>query len=117
MANSLTNISMDFERAALNSVRQVYPNTQFKGCFYHFSSNIWKHIQNLGLQNHYQDDENFALWLRMLSALAFVPQNDVICYFELLINEIRNNFNDECGDLIDYFEDTSIGICFIKFIK
>ena len=108
---------MDFERAALNSVRQVYPNTEFKRCFYHFSSNIWKHIQNLGLQNHYQDDENFALWLRMLSALAFVPQNDVICYFELLINEIRNNFNDECGDLIDYFEDTSIGICFIKFIK
>ena len=53
----------------------------------------------------------------MLSALAFVPPNDVIRYFELLIDEIRNNFNDECDDLIDYFEDTSIGICFIKFIK
>ena len=52
---------MDFERAALNSVGQVYPNTEFKGCFYHFSSNVWKHIQNFGLQNHYQDDENFAL--------------------------------------------------------
>ena len=117
VANSPTDILMDFERAALNSVGQVYPNTEFKGCFYHFSSNIWKHIQNLGLQNHYQDDENFALWLRMLSALAFVPPNDVIRYFELLIDEIRNNFNDECDDLIDYFEDTYIGICFIKFIK
>ena len=105
VANSPTDILMDFERAALNSVGQVYPNTEFKGCFYHFSSNIWKHIQNLGLQNHYQDDENFALWLRMLSALAFVPPNDVIRYFELLIDEIRNNFNDECDDLIDCFED------------
>ena len=117
MANPCTDILMDFERAALNSVRQVYPNTEFKRCFYHFSSNIWKHIQNLGLQNHYQDDENFALWLRMLSALAFVPPNDVIRYFELLIDEICNNFNDEYVDLIDYFEGTYIGICFFKIIK
>ena len=114
VANSPTDILMDFERAALNSVGQVYPNTEFKGCFYHFSSNIWKHIQNLGLQNHYQDDENFALWLRMLSALAFVPPNDVIRYFELLIDEIRNNFNDECDDLMDYFEDTYIGFVLLN---
>ena len=117
MANSPTDILIDFEWAALNSVGQVYPNTEFKGCFYHFSSNIWKHIQNLGLQNHYQDDENFALWLRMFSALAFIPTNDVTHYFELPIDEIRNNSNDECDDLIDYFENTFIGICFVKFIK
>ena len=53
----------------------------------------------------------------MLSALAFIPPNDVIRYFELLITEIRNNCNDECDDLMDYFEDTYIGICFIKFVK
>ena len=103
---------MNFERAALNSVRQMYPNTSLKVCFYHFSSNIWKHIQNLGLQNHYQNDEYLVLWLRMLSALVFVQPNDVIRYFELLIDGIRNNFNDECDDLVDYFEDTYIGISF-----
>ena len=75
------------------------------------------HWENIGLQNPYQDDKNFALWLHMLSALAVVPPNDVIRYFELLIDEIRNNFIHECDDLIDYFEDTYIGICFIKFIK
>ena len=88
MVKSPTDILLDFKLAALNSVRQVYPNTELKGCFYHFSSNIWKHIQNLGLQNHYQDDENFVLWLRLLSTLALVPPNDVIHYFELLIDEI-----------------------------
>ena len=99
---------MDFERAALNSARQVYPNTELKRCFYYLSSNICKYIQNLGLQNPNQDHENYALWLRMLSAIAFVPPNDVIRYLELLTNEIRNNFNDECDDLMDYFEDTYI---------
>ena len=53
----------------------------------------------------------------MLSKLAFVPPNDVIRYFELLIDEICNNFTDECDDLTDYFAGTYIGICFIKFIK
>ena len=86
---------MDFERDALNYVCQVYPNAEYKGCFYHFSSNIWKHIQNLGLQNHYQHNKNFALWLRMPSALSLVPLNDAIHFFELLIDEIRNNFNEE----------------------
>ena len=57
------------------------------------------------------------MWLRMLSALAFVPPNNVIRYFELLIDEFRNNFDNESDDLIDYFENTYIGICFIKFIK
>ena len=35
------------------------------------------------------------------------------------MDETRNNFNDECDDLIDYFQDTYIyiGICFIKFRK
>ena len=116
MAKSHTDILTDFKQAALNSVRPVYPNTELKGCFYHFSSNIWKHIQNFGKQNNCQDDENFALWLRLFSALAFVPPNDVV-HFELLIDEIRSNFNDECDDLIDCFEDTHISICFIKFIK
>ena len=113
VANSPADILKDFEQAALNSVRQVYPNTELKGCFYQFPSNIWKHIQNLPLQYHHQDDENFALWL----ILSFVLPNGVIRYFELLIDEIRNKFNDEYDDLIEYFEDTYIGICFIKFIK
>ena len=53
----------------------------------------------------------------MFSALAYVPPNNAIRYFELLIDEICNNFNVECDDLIYYFEDTYISICFIKFVN
>ena len=53
----------------------------------------------------------------MLSAIPFVPQNDVIRYFELLLDKIRNIFKNECNDLTDYFEETYIGIYFLKFIK
>ena len=114
VANSPTDILTDFERAASNSVRQVYLNTELKGLFNHFASDIWKHIQNIGLQKHYQDDENFALWLRRLSTLAFVPPNDVIRYFQLLTTF---NWQLSIDNMIDCFEDTYIDICFIKFIK
>ena len=53
----------------------------------------------------------------MLSVLPFIPPNDVIRYFELLIDEICNNFNNDYDSLTDYLEDTYIGIWFIKFIE
>ena len=86
VAISPTDILMDFRRAALNSVRQVYPNTEFKGWFYHFSSNIWKHIQNLGLQNYYQDDEN------LVASYAFCTsfRTTKWCYTLFWITDRRN---------------------------
>ena len=75
VAKPPTDILTEFEQAALNSVCQVYPNTELKRCVYHFSSDIWRHIRNLCLQNHSQGGENITLWLRMLSTLAFVPPN------------------------------------------
>ena len=67
VAKFATDILMDLERAALNSIQQLYPNTELKVFFYHFSLYIWKYIRKLGLQNHYQDNENLAFWLCMLS--------------------------------------------------
>ena len=53
-----------------------------KGCFFHFSQAIFRTIQSLGLQVRYRDDEDFAHKIRMLAALDFVPEPDVIIAFE-----------------------------------
>ena len=45
----------------------------------------------------------------MLSALTFVPPNNVIPYYEELCDNIRNTFNEDCDDVIEYFEDNYIG--------
>ena len=45
----------------------------------------------------------------MLAALAFVPPNNVIPYYEELCDNIRNTFNEDCDDVIEYFEDNYIG--------
>ena len=102
-------ILFDFERAAMNTMQLLLPNVEIKGCFFHLSSNIWKHIQSAGLQERYNEDPEFALHLRMLAALAFVPENNVIQYFNQLCDSIQQVYADDCVEILDYFENHYIG--------
>jgi hypothetical protein len=107
--NGPTSMLLDFEQAAIRAATHSFPNATISGCFFHLSSNIWKNIQSLGLQQHYNDDPEFALQMRMLPALAFLPPDQVVQVFEMLSDQIRENYDDEANDLLDYFENTYIG--------
>ena len=62
-------------------------------------------FQNLGLQVQYNADHDLPLHLRLLRTLAFLSTGDVINGFNVLSQDIRNNFNADADDLLDYFED------------
>ena len=49
------------------------------------------------------------VFIRMTMALAFIPLPDLERAFDDLFNEIRNNFNNDMDDVLNYFEDTYIG--------
>ncbi|XP_076061274.1 uncharacterized protein LOC143037049 [Oratosquilla oratoria] len=53
----------------------------------------------------YQSDSDFALHLKMLPALAFVPTDSVICVFE----EPSKAMPADSQPVMDYFEDIYIG--------
>ena len=78
------------------------------GCFYHLCSNMWKRIQQSGLQERYINDPEFALHLRMISALAFLPPNDVQNSFDQLAALIRNQYGNGADKVLDYFEDNYV---------
>jgi len=82
LANPPQDILCDYEKAAMNIINELFPKIQVKGCFYHLCANIWKHIQVSGLQQRYQEEEEFSLQLRMLAALAFVPEHRLVEYFD-----------------------------------
>lgn len=100
-------IVTDFEKAALKAFSSVFPGSEQHGCFFHFAQAIFRRIQRLGLQHRYETDADFALNLRHLSALAFVPLPDVEKAYTTLINE--DIIPPEAEELLTYFEDTWIG--------
>ena len=57
-------------------------------------------IQLNGLVAQYQRDPEFALGMRMIPAIAFVPVDDVVDAFEIL----RGYLPDQAAPILDYFE-------------
>ena len=78
-------ITTDFERAALRAFREVFPNSRQHGCLFHFGKRIWKRIQKYPeVARCYKSDPQFAIQVKCLSTLAFVPVDQVIDSFERL---------------------------------
>ena len=55
-----------------------------------------------------RNDPEFALHLRIISALAFLPPNDVQNSFDQLAALIRNQYGNDADKVLDYFEDNYV---------
>ena len=76
------------------------------GCYFHFGQNVWRQLQGVGKTSEYINNEQFAMKVKSLMALAFIPETDVTNVFDKLIND--PDFQ-EIDFLTDYFEDNYIG--------
>ena len=99
-------VLIDFELAEKNALEAVFPGVTVKGCFFHFSQNIWRKVQANGLQGRYQQEPAFAEQVGKIAALAFVPEADVQRYFDILSQNV-----DQALDVImDYIEEYYLGL-------
>ncbi|XP_055306982.1 uncharacterized protein LOC129571240 [Sitodiplosis mosellana] len=104
-----TDFMIDFEMGAINAIRANFPESEIHGCHFHFTQNIWRHIQLVGLQKAYNEDDDVALNLRHLIALAFVPEHSVeAAYEELIETEFFKAGDPKIDELLDYFQATYI---------
>ena len=100
---------VDFETAAINAIGNVLPKTEISGCFFHLSLNLWKHIQHTTLQERLERSQHTGLPLRMIAALAFMPPQDMVNSFDELCVVIRDQYDGDPDEVLDYFGDTYIG--------
>lgn len=100
-------VMCDYELAAMNAVRTVFPDVQVTGCFFHLKQSIYRQAVDGGLRQQYVTDENIRAHIKMLGSLAFVPPSDVVNSFEEIMED--GDFPEEVTDLYDYFEKTYIG--------
>ena len=106
-----TDFLLDCEKAATNSAEINFNAVDIKGCFFHLCSNICKKIQNSGMKQLYENDQEFSTLMRMVACLAFVPTLDVPQASYDLDADIHLNYNNHNGvdAVLDYVEDTYIG--------
>ena len=97
---------MDFEKSAINSFERRWPTSMVKGCFFHLGENLWRKVQAAGMQVPYSQDEELAIRIRMIPALAFTPSHEVPGLFAEVAGQLPT---PETDDIIQYFERTYIG--------
>jgi hypothetical protein len=104
-------IMSDFEIASRNAFHAAFPEAEQKGCFFHFTQSLYRNIQRYHeIHDKYSNDSDFALMLRHLCALAFVPAHDVDAIFEALMDEEFFSKNEAIlTEYIIYFENTWLG--------
>jgi hypothetical protein len=71
--------TFDFEIAAI------------KGCLFHFSQSIFKHMIQVGLKKDYENDENVRNWFKSLFILSQIPENLVTEEFDRIFREHKEN--------------------------
>ena len=86
--------------------RRIYPIVS--SIFHRTCGSISKHIR-AELQERYMNVPQFGLQLPMIAALAFVPPRDVVNSFNELCVVIRNQYDGDTDEVLDYFGDTYIG--------
>jgi hypothetical protein len=99
------NVSIDFEVAAISSIRAAFPEANINGCFFHLGQSVYRAVVRLGLKIEYSNDQEFAQYIRAIPALAFLKVEDVIDTFE----KLEEQFPDKGKSVLLYFEATYIG--------
>ena len=89
----------------IGALAQVFPFSPVRGCLFHLSKNIYRKVQDLGLQQIYLNDPVFRNNIRMIHVLSFVPIQDTVDAFEQLAQHCDNAEQP----LLDYFETNYIG--------
>ena len=99
---------MDFETAAISSVKAVFPKCEISGCFYHLARCVIRHVYSLGLKKDYEGNIDFGLKVKSLLALSFVPPADVVTVFGQLSATFPDT--DACERLLTYFKSTFVQV-------
>ena len=97
----------DFELAAINSFRKIFPRTEVKGCFFHFAQAIWRKIQDLGLAGLYKENDDIRKVVKCLVALALIPSEYVHLAFCKILETLPPD--TPLMPFLEYYENTWLG--------
>ncbi|CAF2827014.1 unnamed protein product, partial [Rotaria sp. Silwood2] len=102
-------IITDFESGILPILKTEFPAAKHYGCSFHFNQAIFKHIQQLGLQREYSNNELIRSICRKIMALALMPSETVSFGYDEIRNDIQQLSNPQMEQLLLYFDKQWLG--------
>lgn len=76
----------DFELAAINALIEIFPNTQLKGCYYHWSRAVWKKAKALGFTKR----KGHKRIIGLTAVLPLLPIEEIVRGWEYVKAESIN---------------------------
>ncbi|KAH9367557.1 hypothetical protein HPB48_001649 [Haemaphysalis longicornis] len=67
----------DFEQAAIQEFRAVFPAAAPSACFFHLKQSVQRKVQESGLASLYSQNSRFREAVQLLAALAFLWPEDI----------------------------------------
>ena len=66
---------VDFELAAIDALRQIFPETTIKRCSFHFRQAVMRHVADEGLQMAYNTNNSpeVKAWFRHIMGMSMLP--------------------------------------------
>ena len=79
--------------AIINACKKIFPKTIIKICYFHFSNNIKKRINNLVFKDLFNSNPIAIQYVFGCKTLSFIPDIYIIPVFESLL-ETAHQLND-----------------------
>lgn len=94
----------DFEKAVVNTIRDVLPETECFGCFFHFTQNLIRQLSSLGHKVAYSNQTDVYMAVKKIQALSFLPADRI----EAAYIELKTTLPTILQNFFEYFEQTYV---------
>ena len=74
----------DWEPAARNAFKEIFPQVKIYGCWFHYTQRIWAKTQSLALTQNFKNSLETAAYIKQIMAIPFLPASLINPTFNFL---------------------------------
>lgn len=106
-------IITDLEVAPIILTKDHFPQSESGVCLFHLGQIVYRKVQSHGLAKRYGQDENFSIFIRHITALAFLEADEIPPAWERL----KKKMPKEAQPVVDWFDEYYVRGAIVRNIR